>query len=241
MRRRLDEEGATIENDAICNDDVDVAAMNAHVDDDDVNNDVPESPASNMGCDLVHAAVLPKQSLLSGGVNLALQALNYIIHPDDNNAGDRVPPPIAVVSRGEDPIVEWDENDVLMSAVFASLFLLGKGLSKGSLNKKSLRHLFLYYDGRFEDPLFIATAFNQLQRHTCVRQTARIGAKRASQLQKLGELANSSAFRQCLLWAHDNPLSDEAKKLNAKRERGAYLNIATVSGVIEPQKGGRLH
>ncbi|CAN0419764.1 unnamed protein product [Lampetra planeri] len=216
MRRRLDEEGAAIENDAICNDDVDVAAMNAHVDDDDVNNDVAESPASNTGCDLVHVAVLPKPSLLSGGVNLALQALSDIIHPDDKNAGDRAPPPIVVVSRGEDPIVKWDENDVLMSAVFASLFLLGKGLSKGSLNKKFLRHLFLYYDGRFEDPLFIATTFNQLQRHACIRQTARIGAKRASQLQKLGELANSSAFRQRLLWAHDNPLSDEAKKLNAK-------------------------
>ncbi|CAN0120187.1 unnamed protein product [Lampetra fluviatilis] len=198
--RRLDEEGATIENDAICNDDADITAMNAHVEDDD-NNDVAESPASSTVYDLVHAAVLPKPSLLSGGVNLVLQALSNIIHPNDKNAGNCAPPPIVVVSRGEDPIVEWYENDVLMSAVFASLLL---------------RHLFLYYDGRFEDLFFIATAFNQLQRHACVRQTARISAKRATQLQKLGELANSSAFRQRLLWAHDNPLSDEANKLNAK-------------------------
>ncbi|CAM9505644.1 unnamed protein product [Lampetra fluviatilis] len=170
MRQRLDEEGA-----AICNDDADVAAMNAHVDDDDVNNDVAKSPASSTRYDLVHAAVLPKLSLLSGGINLALQALSDIIQPDEKNAGDRDPPPIMVVSRGEDLIIE-------------SLFLLVKGLPKGSLNKKFLHHLFLYYDGRFEDPLFIATTFNQLQRHACVRQTAHIGAKRASQLQKLGEL-----------------------------------------------------
>ncbi|CAN0199302.1 unnamed protein product [Lampetra planeri] len=178
--------------------------MNAHVDDDD-NNDVAESPASSTGYDLVHAAVLPKPSLLSGGVNLALQALSDIIHPATKMPEIVLPLLLwwfrVVVSCGEDPIVEWDENDVLMSAVIASLFL---------------HHLFLCYDGRFEDLFFIATAFNQLQWHTCIRQTASIGAKQASQLQKLGELANSSAYRQRLLWAHDNPLSDKANKLNAK-------------------------
>ncbi|CAN0420001.1 unnamed protein product [Lampetra planeri] len=325
MRRRLDEEGAAIKNDAICNDDVDVAAMNAHVDDDDVNNDIPESPASNTGCDLLHAAVLPKQSLLNGGVNLALQALNYIIHPDDKNAGDRVPPPITVVSRGEDPIVESDENDVLMSAVFASLFLLGKGLSKGSLNKKFLRHFFIYYDGRFEDPCSSLRPYEakKLNAKVC-RIMSMVGStvpfspfeceatrpKLAAMRLRYGigshfltgsppEFEDLSVLRLAIMrdthqWNNVNcPLQrtgftradlpdDFVSNAGARmavtrphpalavmsfanhmrillddvvrcpmaahtrvsrdylqREPGAYLNIAAISGVIEPQKGGR--
>ncbi|EQC37015.1 hypothetical protein SDRG_05832 [Saprolegnia diclina VS20] len=85
------------------------------------------------------------------------------------------------------------------------------------MNPALLRHFFRFYDGRFDDPLFIATAFNQLERHACVRQTARIGATSMKQLEELGKLANSPKFRQQLIW--DNPHSSQAKKINARVSR----------------------
>ena len=56
------------------------------------------------------------------------------------------------------------------------------------------------YDGRFDNPLFIAHGFNQLQRASCIRNSARITEKNAATLASLGNLANSEAFRKQLVW-----------------------------------------
>ncbi len=74
----------------------------------------------------------------------------------------------------------------------------------------------LYYDGQFDDPLFIAHGFNQLQHACCIRNSARITGKNLATLRSLGVLANSEEFQKQLIWARDHPHSQEAKSLNAK-------------------------
>jgi hypothetical protein len=76
--------------------------------------------------------------------------------------------------------------------------------------------LSLYYDGQFDDPLFIAHGFNQLQRTCCIRNLARIIGKNLATLKSLGALANSEEFQRQLIWARDHLHSQEANSLNAK-------------------------
>jgi hypothetical protein len=45
---------------------------------------------------------------------------------------------------------------------------------------------------------------------------ARISGKNLATLKSLGVLANSEEFQRQLIWARDQPLSQEAKYLNAK-------------------------
>jgi hypothetical protein len=58
-----------------------------------------------------------------------------------------------------------------------------------------------------------------MQRALCIRNTAQITGKNISTLKSLGDLANSKAFHQQLVWARDHPHSKEAKLLNAKISR----------------------
>ncbi|CAN0416161.1 unnamed protein product [Lampetra fluviatilis] len=206
MRQCMCAESSRIEDAAIVNDDHDIANMHAYAAED---NDAESPLDSSLSAspELVYAAVLPKPSLIDGSFDeFAVQALVDIIQPDQ-----RV-----------------DHNDAILASAFAQLFMLGKGVPTGSIPKTQLRHCFLFYNGCFEDPLFVATTFNQLQRHACVRSTAQISAKRAKQLEKLGELTNSSVFRERLVWVRDNPLLDEAKKLNVTVCRILSMVGATV-------------
>ena len=123
---------------------------------------------------------------------------------------------VIVVERGSQPISEFDENDKMLAGAFPHLFLLGKGLPQREMNQTFLKHCFKYYDGRFDDPMWIATAFNQKQRHACIRNTARIAAGNPALFEMLGTLANSAHFKQKLIQAIDHPESQEAKRLNAK-------------------------
>jgi hypothetical protein len=82
--------------------------------------------------------------------------------------------------------------------------------------EQNWNHFALYYNGRFDDPLFIAHGFNQLQHASCIQNSARITGKNAATLKSLGEIANSEAFCRQLIWARDHPHSKEAKSLNAK-------------------------
>jgi hypothetical protein len=85
--------------------------------------------------------------------------------------------------------------------------------------QQNWKHFSLYYDGQFNDPLFIAHGFNQLQRACCIRNLARITGKSLATLKSLGVLANSEDFRTQLIWVRDHPHSQEAKSLNAKVSR----------------------
>ena len=179
---------------------------------------------------MVHSAVLPKPSLIDATVNSAIKAMWNIIQPDDTIINDtlldheflsndnhgRYRPVIPVSRESNEPIIEWTDNDKLLCGAFPDKFILGQGVPKGLLSERNWRHFANYYDGRFEDPLFIAHGFNQLQRAACIRSSARITGKNTATLKSLGQLTNSKAFREQLVWARDHPHSKEAKSLNAK-------------------------
>jgi hypothetical protein len=120
------------------------------------------------------------------------------------------------VTRGDNPVNDYTENDVLIGGAFPHLFLLGKGLSKGPLHVAHYRHLFSYYDGRFNCPLFIANAFFQTQRAKCARNTAVLTVSRNRQVIKLTQLCKMPRFIEKVEFARDNPDSKEAKLLNRK-------------------------
>ncbi len=82
--------------------------------------------------------------------------------------------------------------------------------------QQNWKHFSLYYNGWFDDPLFIAHGFNQLQCAWCIWNLARITRKNLATLKSLGVLANSEKFQRQLIWTRDHPHSQEAKSLNAK-------------------------
>ncbi len=181
---------------------------------------------------IIHTEVLPKPSLTEANVNSSINAMSKIVQLEDTNTkndndhfDEALPsydhgscrPVIPPVSReSNEPIVEWTDNTKLLSGAFPDKFLFGQGIPKGLPTERNWNHFALYYVGRFDDPLFIAHGFNQLQCASCIQSSARITGKNAATLKSLGELANSEAFRRQLIWARDHPHSKEAKFLNAK-------------------------
>ncbi len=93
-----------------------------------------------------------------------------------------------------EPIVEWTDNKTLLTSAFPDKFLFDQGVPNGLPTQQNRKHFSFYYDGRFNDPLFIAHGFNQLQRACCICNLARITAKNLADLKSLGELANSEEF-----------------------------------------------
>ncbi len=73
-----------------------------------------------------------------------------------------------------EPIVEWTDNKSLMIGAFPDKFLFGQGVPNGLPTQQNWKHISLYYDGQFNDPLFSAHGFNQLQHACCIRNLARI-------------------------------------------------------------------
>ncbi len=103
-----------------------------------------------------------------------------------------------------------------MTSAFLDKFLFGQGVPTRLPTQQNWKHFSLYYDSRFDDPLFITHGFNQLQHACCMRNLARITGKNLATLKSLGALANSEEFQRQLIWARDHPHSQEAKSLNAK-------------------------
>jgi hypothetical protein len=85
------------------------------------------------------------------------------------------PPPLPSLTKSEniniarsiDPICEFGQNDLLLLRCFPLLFFLGKGIPcKGSLPKRLVAHLLLYYDQRFaKNKNFGFLLTNQKYRH----------------------------------------------------------------------------
>jgi hypothetical protein len=115
-----------------------------------------------------------------------------------------------------EPIVEWTDNKTLLTGAFLDKFLFGQGVPIGLPTQRNWKHFSPYYDGRFDDPLFIAHGFNELQRACCIHNSARITSKNLATTKSLGVLANSEEFQKQLIWARDHPHSQEEKSLNAK-------------------------
>jgi hypothetical protein len=139
----------------------------------------------------IHTAVLSKPSLIDANINSAITAMLDIVQPknDDVNEDetyDEVLPhekyarnqPIIPVSReSNEPIVEWTDNKTSLSSAFLDKFLFGQGVPNRLPTQQSWKHFSLYYDGRFDDLLFIAHGFNQLQHACCICISARITGK----------------------------------------------------------------
>jgi hypothetical protein len=125
-------------------------------------------------------------------------------------------PIIPVPRELNEPIVEWTDNKTLFTGAFLDKFLFGLGVPNGLPTQRNWKHFSLYYDGQFDDPLFIAHSFDQLQRAFCICILARITSNNLATLKSLGVLANSEEFQRQLIWARDHPHSQEAKSLNAK-------------------------
>jgi hypothetical protein len=178
----------------------------------------------------IHTAVPPKPSLINANINSAIMAMLDIVQPKNDNTdedatnADVLPPekyahnqPIIPVSHeSNEPIEEWTDNKSLMIGAFPDKFLFGQGVPNGLLTQQNWKHFSLYYDGRFNDTLFIAHGFNQLHCACCIRNSARITGKNLATLRSLGVLANWEEFQRQLIWARDHPHSQEAKSLNAK-------------------------
>jgi hypothetical protein len=81
-----------------------------------------------------------------------------------------------------------------MIGAFPDKFLFGQGIPNGLPTQQNWKYFSLYYDGRFDDPSFIAHGFNQLQLACCIRNLARITSKNLATLKSLGVLANLEEF-----------------------------------------------
>jgi hypothetical protein len=86
-----------------------------------------------------------------------------------------------------------------MIGAFPDKFLFGQGVPNRLLTQRNWKHFSLYYDGQFDDPLFIAHGFNQLQRACCIRNSAKITGKSLATLKSLGVLANLEEFQTQLI------------------------------------------
>jgi hypothetical protein len=109
----------------------------------------------------------------------------------------------------------WNE----LTSAFPDKFPFGQGVPNGLPTQQNWKHYSLYYDGQFDDPLFIAHGFNQLQCACWICNLARITGKNLATLKSLGVIANSEDFQRQLIWARDHPNSQKAKSLNAKVSR----------------------
>jgi hypothetical protein len=81
-----------------------------------------------------------------------------------------------------------------LTGAFPDKYLFGQGVPNGLLTQQNRKHFSFYYYGRFNDPLFIAHGFNQLQCACCILNLARITSKNLATLKSLGVLANSEEF-----------------------------------------------
>ncbi len=155
-----------------------------------------------------HTAVLPKPSLIDANIDLAITAMLDIIQPknddvDEDETSDEVLPhekyarnqPIIPVScESNEPFVEWTDNKTILTGAFPDKFLFGQGVPNRLPTQQNWKHFSLYYDGQFDDPLFITHSFNQLQHACCICNLARITGKNLATLKSLGVLANSEEF-----------------------------------------------
>ena len=94
--------------------------------------------------------------------------------PSDGDLNN-VDPVLLNVTRGQDPLCEFDNNDRIILLAFPHLFLFGKGIpTKGSLSQKFINHLLCQFDGRFAThSRLLFLLFNQKQRHLLARSVSK--------------------------------------------------------------------
>lgn len=167
------------------------------------------------------SAVLPSvggdgESLGSGVVDALLGVLSAS-QSSPVNPPDQRQPQVIPIKRGCSPLIEWYDNAKMLAGAFPELFLIGPGsLPSRPLSRAHIDHFMHYWDGRFEKSTrFLAVLFNQLQRHTAVRNAARVGAARGTTLKSFGKISSTPAFKDALTIAKVQPDSPPSVRLNA--------------------------
>lgn len=116
----------------------------------------------------------------------------------------------------------WFEDlRATMGRMFPHLFLTGAGIAK-SLTSKFIRHLFLFYDGRYEqDPEFVTTAFSLKMLQTTMTQGWNCKKRSPDLLNELGTLINNGHLEEQLELAKECP----KKKQEMDTVLGRYFSI----------------
>ena len=123
-----------------------------------------------------------------------------------------------VIKRGNEPISEFGQMDLLYANSFPLLFLTCRKFpSTGSLSKPFVSHLMNQFDGRFaRNQQFLFLAFNQRVRHSNLRSvTARVRSGH-QYVQKFQDMMSQPGIIDELKHASEKPKADESKKLMAK-------------------------
>ena len=90
-------------------------------------------------------------------------------------------------------------------------------LPKSLFPESLVKHLFLFYNGRFESTQsFAHLLFNQLMWHTAIRKVAWTESTNKKYLQTLGDLLKREDFKEALKYASKNPDAKDSKVLSNK-------------------------
>jgi hypothetical protein len=142
--------------------------------------------------------------------------LNVLQHHPDN--AEQPCPTIRAV-RGNEPVNEIRNNDILMYFAFPCLFIFGRGLPENctTIPHKLVRHLFLQYHCRFaQEPRFYFTVFNQMQRHAVSRAIVpRVKNSKAAILEFMACISEENIMTK-LTSAIEDPTTEEAKLLTRR-------------------------
>ena len=114
--------------------------------------------------------------------------------------------------------------------MFPHLFLTGQGIAN-SLSAKFIRHLFLFYDGRFEqDAEFVTTIFSLKMLQTTMTQGFNCKKWNPDLLNELGALINGGHLEEQLELAKECP----TKKKEMDTVLGRYFNIFSKNTPFSP-------
>ena len=119
----------------------------------------------------------------------------------------------------ETPINEFRRNHVLFLGSFSHLFLLGEGVqrSKGTFNKREIKHLLLQQSNRFAKcAAFVFVAFNQMQRLDVIGQVSIRVKNNHHDMTTFDALVNDPTFVDRINDAIANPESENTRQLCSK-------------------------
>ena len=149
------------------------------------------------------------------------------------------------IERENNPVCEWNDNKEIVAGSFPYLFLRGYNiLPQSTFGRRFIKHLFLYYDGRFEKCTpFVNLLFNQMQRHAAIRKIARVETSNRNILNKIESLMKSETFKKELEYAINNPKENKSKQLNSKIMRilGVFGNAVSFSPFERAQTRPKIH
>jgi hypothetical protein len=142
--------------------------------------------------------------------------LNVLQHHPDNS---EQPNPSIRVFRGNEPVNEIMNTDILMYYAFPCLFIFGRGLPEGctTIPHKLTRLLYLQFSCRFaQESRFYFTIFNQMQRHAVSRAIVPRVKNCKQAILEFMKIISEEDIMSKLTSAIEDPISDQAKLLTRR-------------------------